>query len=105
MTDLSESPAVPPMDAGGDERIGLQVAGLLLIVLGFGVGTFGNLAVHVSAGSGGTTVGPWTVHTALGPYAWAILLFGIASGLLGVAFLAIARDLPKGPAVLPGFPY
>jgi hypothetical protein len=105
VTDISETPAVPPTDPGGDERLGLQIAGLLLMVLGFGVGTLANLAAHMLAGPGGSSVGPWTVHTALGPFAWALLLLGFFTGLIGIAFLVLARDAPKGPVVLPGYPY
>jgi hypothetical protein len=93
------------MDPGGDDRLGLQIAGAILIVLGFGVGAFLNLAVHIAAGSGGMTIGPWTVTATMGPYAWGLLLFGFFTGVLGVAFLFLARDSRKGPIVLPGFPY
>jgi len=105
VTDFSETPAVPPMDPGGDERLGLQIAGAILIVLGFGVGAFLNLLVHFLAGSNGMVIGPWTVSTTLGPYGWALLLFGVATGAIGEAFLILARDARRGPTVLPGFPY
>ena len=105
MTDLSETPAVPPVDPGGSERTGLAIAGALLVLIGFGGGVLAHLLAHLLGDSTGLAVGPWTVHSTLGPYAWALLVFGFVTGLIGVAFLAMARDEPKGPAVLPGFPY
>jgi hypothetical protein len=93
------------MDPGGDERLGLQIAGVVLLIAGFGVGAFLNLALHLLAGSGGMAIGPWTIDATLGPYAWALLLFGFVTGAIGVAFLVLAREAPKGPIVLPGFPY
>ena len=105
VVDIYESPAVPPTDPGGDERIGLQIAGALLIVVGFGVGAFLNLGLHILAGSGSLTVGPWTFTATLGSYAWAILLLGFGTGLVGIALLWVARSARKGPFVLPGYPY
>ena len=105
MTDLNETPPVPPTDAGGDERLGLQAAGALLIVVGFGLAVIGNIVLHLTAASTGSSFGPWTIFPTMGPYAWAVLILGFGSGLLGSVFLGIARGLAKGPAVLPGFPY
>ncbi len=105
MTDLQETPAVPPMDPGGDERIGFHAAGSLLVLLGWGVGVFLNLVLHWTAPAAGRRIGPYVLFPALGPYAMALLLFGAVTGLLGIAILWIARSSPKGPLVLPGFAY
>ena len=105
MSDLSEMPAVPPMETGGDERAGFRAAGSLLVVLGWGFGLVVNVLVHVGAPSTGRAIGPIVVFAHLGPFAWAILLFGAFVGALGVAILAVARASPRGPLVLPGFAY
>ncbi len=105
MTDLQETPAVPPTDSGGDERAGFHVAGTLLVLLGWGFGVVVNLLVHWTAPAAGRSFGPFILFPAFGPYALAVLLFGAATGLLGLAILWIARSSPKGPLVLPGFAY
>lgn len=102
MDHLAERPAVPPEESGGDERAGLLAAGAVLIVLGYGLGVIANLYLHVSAGGGSVSIGPWTVTSALGPFALATLAIGLGTGSVGAAFLAIGRRLPKGPIVLPG---
>ncbi|MCI4368506.1 MAG: hypothetical protein L3K09_02945 [Thermoplasmata archaeon] len=105
MTDLSETPAVPPTDYGGDERLGLFIAGGLLLLFGFGVAVILNLFLHLSAPSGGSVLGPWRITSTMGPYAWAILAFGLVTGIVGAALIALGRETAPGALVLPGYPY
>jgi hypothetical protein len=93
------------MDPGGDERVGYFIAGGILLVLGWGFGVFVNLLLHEMAGGGGTTVGWVRITSSMGPYAWAVLAFGLVTGTLGAGLLALGRASPKGPLVLPGYNY
>jgi hypothetical protein len=104
-TDLAETPAVPPFDPKGDERLGYAIAGGLLIALGWGVAVVLNVVLHRLAPSGGhRLLGVW-FGPSLGVYAGAALAFGAATGLFGVVLLAYARSSPRGPIVLPGADY
>jgi hypothetical protein len=105
VVDLQETPATPPENPGGDERIGYFLAGGTLITLGWALGVVLNLLLHSAARSGPFAV--WGVHfgPALGPYAWAVFALGLATGAMGVVLLAIGRATPKGPFVLPGADY
>jgi hypothetical protein len=105
VTDVQETPAVEPEDEGGDERFGLQIAGAIGIFVGWGIGVFLNVLLHVSAHSGGRLVGWVRVYPALGPYAWAVVLVGLFTGLFGVGLLWAARDSKSGPIRWPGTPY
>lgn len=105
MVDIHETPAVPPFDSGGDERVGYYVAGALLVLLGWVGGVVTNLVLHAAAGSGGMTVGWIRITSTLGAYAWAVLGFGLFTGAVGVVLLALGRASPKGPLVLPGYDY
>ncbi|MGI0132548.1 MAG: hypothetical protein ACREDK_05585 [Thermoplasmata archaeon] len=103
--DLAETPAVDPLPTGGDERAGLFVAGGLLLAVGWGMAVVLNLLVHALAPSGGIPFGPIRIVPAIGPYAWLTLALGAFTGLMGVAFVRLARSTAKGPLVLPGEPY
>ena len=105
MTDLNEMPAVPPFDAGGDERAGMIAAGGVLIALGWGLGVLANLYLHWAAPAAGTSIGGVTIPHTLGALAWATLVIGLGTGALGFAMAALARAEPKGPLVLPGHTY
>jgi len=105
VVDLQETPAVPPTDPGGDERIGYLAAGGLLIALGWGLGVVANLLLHAAAGSGGLSLGGIRITATLGSYAWAVLGFGIGTGAVGVGLVLVGRSTPKGPFVLPGVDY
>ena len=105
VTDLSETPAVPPTDPGGDERVGFFAAGGLLVLLGWGFGVIVNVALHLLAPASGSRFGPLVVFPHLGPYAWAVALFGAFTGAIGVGLIWVARSSPRGPLVLPGFAY
>ena len=105
MVDLQESPAVPPLESGGDERLGYHVAGALLIVLGWGLGVLANLALHALAGSGGMPLLWVRITSHVGDYAWGVFGLGIVTGALGVGLLWVARSAAKGPFVLPGVDY
>ena len=105
MVDVHETPAVPPFDPGGDERIGYFIAGALLILLGWVGGVAANLVLHAMAGSGGMSVGWIRITSTLGAYAWAVFGFGLFAGAVGVVLLALGRNSPKGPLVLPGADY
>jgi hypothetical protein len=105
MVDVQETPAVPPQNFGGDERAGYFFAGGVLIFLGWGLGLLLNLALHVYAPAGGTTVaGIWFGRT-VGTYAMAAAGFGLVTGLIGIALLFVAQSTPKGRLVLPGTDY
>jgi hypothetical protein len=105
VVDESETPATPPFDAKGDERIGYFVAGGVLIALGWVLGVAVNLLLHWEARSGAFEVG--TVHfgPTLGAYAWAVFALGLATGAVGVGLLLVARATPRGAFALPGADY
>jgi hypothetical protein len=105
VTDLQEEPATPPEPTGGDERIGYQVAGGVLVFLGWGLGVVVNLFLHWYARNGAFTI--WGVHFGgtMGEYAWGVFGFGVLAGALGIALLLLARQTPRGPFVLPGANY
>ena len=105
MTDVSEAPAVPPSDPGGDDRLGLLIAGGLLIVAGWGIAVALNLILHWTAPSGGTPFGPVRIYPTFGWYSGATFALGAVSGLLGAALIGLALRTERGPFVLPGFPY
>ncbi|MGA8542578.1 MAG: hypothetical protein WB947_03430 [Thermoplasmata archaeon] len=105
MVDLQETPAVPPMDTGGDERSGYFLAGGMMIFLGWGLGVLLNLALHILAPAGGFHIaGIWFGHT-VGTYAWAAAAFGLMTGGIGVGLLFVGQATPKGRLVLPGTDY
>lgn len=103
--DLSETPAVAPMETGGDERIGLFLAGAVLLVVGWGFAVLLNLLLHAQAPDSGLPLGPVRVFRSLGGYAWLTLGLGLFTGAIGAAFVVLARSTAKGPFVLPGQPY
>ena len=105
VVDIQETPAVPPMDPGGDERVGYYVAGALLIFLGWGLGVVGYVLLHLMAGSGGMTLAWIRITSPFGDYAWAMLGFGLFSGAIGAVLVALGRASAKAPLVLPGYPY
>ncbi|MFZ0830992.1 MAG: hypothetical protein WCB18_05885 [Thermoplasmata archaeon] len=105
MTDLSERPAVPPEDRGGDERIGYRAGGILLIVVGWGLGVVVNVVLHRMAPSTGEIVGPWHIYPALGVYALGLVGLGAIAGIVGVFMLWLALRSPPGKLVLPGASY
>ncbi len=105
MVDLQETPAVPPMEPGGDVRVGYFAAGSLLVVLGWGLAVVLNLVLHALAGSQGMVLGPVRITSAIGDYAWAVFGLGLFTGALGVVLIGLGRSSPRGPLVLPGYDY
>jgi len=103
--DLEERPATPPFDSKGDARIGYLVAGGTLLFLGWVLGVLVNLLLHWEARMGPFQVGGVHFGPTMGAYAWAVFALGLAAGVLGVAFLVIARTTPRGAFVLPGADY
>ncbi|MCI4323753.1 MAG: hypothetical protein L3K03_07020 [Thermoplasmata archaeon] len=105
MTDLSERPPVPPEETGGDERIGLGIAGSLLLLFGIGFCIVTNVALHEMAGAGGVLVGPWLVGHAFGPYGYAAIALGILTSAFGAVLIVLSGRTRHGPFVLPGSTY
>ena len=58
MANLDDRPAVPPMDPGGDERIGRYATGGHFVVVGRGLGVVANQLAHHGAPAGGRAQGP-----------------------------------------------
>jgi hypothetical protein len=105
VTDLQEEPAVPPFDGKGDERAGYFASGAILIGLGWGLGVVVNVVLHLTAPVGGVWVAGVYFARSFGDYAWAVLGFGLVTGVLGVAILGVGRTASRGPLVLPGYEY
>jgi hypothetical protein len=105
MTDLSESPAVPPEDRGGDERFGFRIGGALLLFLGWGLGVVTNVLAHRLAPGNGEAIGPWRIYPVLGIYAWGLVGLGLVAGVVGLFMLWLAQRSPAGKFVLPGYSY
>ena len=105
VVDLNERPAVAPMDAGGDARIGFRVAALFLGFVGFGVMVLLNLILHLTAPASGTPLGPWVIPREMGAYAWIVFGLGLAAGVTAVGLWMVARSSPRGRFVLPGQPF
>jgi hypothetical protein len=105
VSDINDRPAVPPMDTGADERYGFLLAGAILLLLGWGLLLLVNVALHLTAPSSGTVFGPVHVYPSFGPYAWTSAIFGVGTGLVGLALLYFGWSSPKGKFVLPGQPY
>jgi hypothetical protein len=105
LTDLNERPAVPPIDAGADERYGYFLGGGLLVVLGWGLFDVLNYLVHRAAGSSGLSLGVVRVYSGFGPFSQAVAIFGAVTGIVGLALLRYGMQAPKGAFVLPGAPY
>jgi hypothetical protein len=105
MSDLQESPATPPVDFGGDQRVGMLIAGALLLVLGWGFGLLVNAALHWSAPSGGSMFWTVRIYPHWGTYAIGVGILGLFTGAFGAAMVVLSRQEPKGPLVLPGYAY
>jgi len=105
VSDLSQLPAVPPEDRGGDERFGYRAGGIFLVVVGWGLGVVVNIALHRMAPSTGELVGPWRIYPTLGVYALGLVAIGAVAGVVGVFMLWLAQRSPRGKFVLPGYSY
>ena len=105
MTNLDESPAVPPEDRGGDERLGYRIGGVLLLAVGWGLGVAVNIALHRLAPTAGQAIGPWRIYPVLGSYAWGVVALGLIAGTVGIFMLWLAGRAPAGRFVLPGYSY
>jgi hypothetical protein len=105
VVDLHESPAVPPEPEGGNPRIGWAITGALALLAGWVGAVGGNLALHRLAPASGWTIGPWWIGRTMGPYAWTTFGIGLAVGAFGAVLLYLASRSPRGPFVLPGYPY
>jgi hypothetical protein len=105
MVDVQETPAVPPFDPQGDVRLGYFLAGGVLLAVGWGLGVIANVVVHLTAPSGGYHFDHLFVGPTFGPYAWAVAGLGAFSGAFGLVLVALGREAPRGPIVLPGYDY
>jgi hypothetical protein len=105
VTDLSDLPAVPPEDRGGDERIGYRAGGILLLVVGWGFGVVVNILLHRMAPASGEWVGPWRIYPTLGVYALGLVGLGAVAGVVGLFMIWLGQRSPKGKFVLPEYPY
>jgi len=105
VTDLQNTPAVEPEEEGGNERAGLRFAGALAVLVGWGLGVFVNVLLHVSARSDGRVVGWVRIYPGLGPYAWGVLLLGLFTGIFGVAMIWVSQFAKPGELHLPGTSY
>ena len=105
VTDLQDTPPVPPEDHGGDERIGWWVAGTLCLLGGWVGAVVLNLYLHHVAPAGGSRFGPVWIGPTMGPFAWTVFAGGVGAGLFGVVLCYLASRAPRGRFVLPGQPY
>ena len=105
MVDVQETPATPPEEYGGDERAGFVATGVFLVIVGWGVGILLNFLVHAEASAAGQSFGPFWIDPTFGVWAWGTAIVGFFAGLLGSAMLGIGWSMPRGPLVLPGYPY
>lgn len=105
MTDVHDSPAVPDQATGGDERLGLFLAGAVLLALGWGLAVAVNLLLHWMAPTGGWVVGPSRITDRFGSYSLWTVAFGLFTGAVGVVLLWLGRRTAEGPFVLPGVSY
>lgn len=105
VVDIRETPATPPEDYGGDVRIGWEIAGGLLIALGWGMGVVVNVIAHAVAPSAGFVFIWVHIYPTMGDYSLAALGIGLFGGILGVVLWGLGRTSPRGPLVLPGYDY
>jgi fructose-specific phosphotransferase system IIC component len=105
LTDLSDLPAVPPENRGGDERIGFRAGGIFLIVIGWGLGVIANILLHRMAPSTGEIIGPLRIYPTLGVYALGLVGLGAVAGVVGVFMIWLGQHSPRGKFVLPGYSY
>ncbi len=96
---------VPAEDPGGDERLGYWISGILCGLSGWGGGVAANLLLHHLAPSGGWRWAFLVIGPAMGPYAWATLGIGAVVGAFMPVLFHLARQSPRGPFRLPGYPY
>src|SRR4029077_2300790 len=96
VSDLSESPAVPPIETGGGERLGYFLGGGTLIALGWGVGIGLNWGLHRIAPATGMALGPLRIFASFGPFAWALAVVWLVSGGVGVHLVWPPRPPRKG---------
>ena len=90
------------MTAGeGNQRAGFIVAGLLLVLLGWGVGVVANYVLHAVAPSGGIPLGLVTVYPGWSWYATFVLILGVFATLLGLGMFYLAMQKPRAPVHLP----
>ncbi|HZY70081.1 MAG TPA: hypothetical protein VFF67_03775 [Thermoplasmata archaeon] len=105
MRDLQDAPAVPPEDSGGDERAGYLIAGILLILAGWGGGVLLNLLLHALAPADGLVVGTVRIFSSYGPYAIAAAAFGAVAGAFGLVLMYLGAGAPEGKLIVPGVDY
>jgi|GEM_PF-2457722 hypothetical protein len=89
------------MPGEGNVRVGFLVAGLLLVVFGWGGAVILNVYLHTIAPPNGIPVLLWRVYPGWSLYDGVLAFLGVLATLVGLGMLYLARHKPSGSVRLP----